>query len=74
MKNTVGMFFPVEVIQNVESVLIHFELLVLSKQVRRVLAENSFFFIWRIRLRLSIGLLDVKVRAEEVFTVFFFVT
>ena len=74
MKNTVGMFFPVEVIQNVESILIHFELLVLSKQVRRVLAENSFFFIWRIRLRLSIGLLDVKVRAEEVFTVFFFVT
>ena len=72
MENAVGMFLPVEVVKNMESVFVHFKLLVLPQQVGRMFTENSFLSFRIAFLFLNQALLDVQVRAEEVFTVFFF--
>lgn len=74
VENAVGMFLPVEVVKNMERVFVHFELLVLPQQVSRMFTENSFLSFRIAFLLLSHTLLDVQVWAEEVFTVFFFVT
>ena len=72
VENAVGMFLPVEVVKNMESVFVHFKLLVLPQQVGRMFTENSFLSFRIAFLFLNHALLDVQVRAEEVFTVFFF--
>lgn len=55
-----------------EIVFVHYELLVLTYKVGRMLAENSFLSFGKdVRLTVDV-LVDVEVRAEEALTVLFF--
>jgi len=75
LENAVGMFFPVEVFKTVELLLVLYKLLVLTNEISIMFAENSFLtfgldvlaeFFVNVKVR------GQGVRAEEAFTVLFF--